>query len=183
MVNMGNVFFSNKRSWTKWLSRFSLRCTTPRQFSRTSSTAHSPPSTTWYIISFINNTLRIAVFWSHFAFISAHGALRTCKPLGEQGKAGQEYSRRNPFAQAYGHSNCFSFSRRLWISHTYAWSFEECWEFSGQNLWGVRWKGELRWGVWWAMISRLEMRWHSVFDSATLSLECILTTGIGLLMK
>ena len=61
----------------------------------------------------INYNLRIAVFWSHFAFISAHGALRTCKPLGGQGKAGQEYSRRNPFAQAYVHSNCFSLSRRL----------------------------------------------------------------------
>ena len=94
----------HENSWRTWgtsssptsgaeedgLSRFSLRCTTPRQFSRTSSTAHSPPSTTWYIISFVDNTLRIAVFWSHFAFISDHGALRTCKPLGvqRQGRAG-----------------------------------------------------------------------------------------------
>lgn len=45
------------------------------------------------------------------------------------------------------------------------------------------WGGRRNWGVWWAMISRLEMRWHSVFDSTTLSLECMLTTGIGLLMK
>jgi hypothetical protein len=45
------------------------------------------------------------------------------------------------------------------------------------------WRGRGNWGVWWAMISRLEMRWHSVFDSAILSLECMLTTGIGLLMK